>query len=317
MKHIKQVMIRNIEVIDAPRLLYFKRQSSLNMSYDLEGSLINKNRSFPTLKYILKSLSPYSQNDHYLWSNKIIIDAVIRSVKIYNGFIWEIAELYSRNSSISIAEKAIHQMCDLAASNGAFQVAIRLPAESPLYNSLVNLGFSMVQREITLQASCSCKTVVDISKVHTLGELRREAPADLFSVYQMHVKTSPKKFNSIRILNFNDWQKNINNINNSSQKFVYEEKGSIEASIEIATVEKNLLVKFDCSLIDKPKIRELIATILTSGCGSHVRTLIPQHNQAIFEAFRESGFIVTQKYEVFYKKMKMPVTLKPKVVLSA
>jgi hypothetical protein len=46
-------------------------------------------------------------------------------------------------------------------------------------------------------------------------------------------------------------------------------------------------------------------------------TLIPEHNQVIFEAFRESGFVVSQKYQVFYKKVKIPVTLKPKVVVSA
>jgi|TARA_B100001971_G_C18209502_1_gene549738 hypothetical protein len=310
-------MIRNIEVIDAPRLLYFKHQSSLNMLYDFEGSLTNTNRSFSALKYIFKSLSPYSHNDHYLWSNKTKIDAVIRSVKIHNGFIWHIAELYSRNSSLSVAEKTIHKICDLAASNGAYQVKIRLPAESPLYNSLINLGFVMVQKEISLQLSSSFKTVVDIPKVHTLGELRPETSADLFSIYQMHLKTSPKKLNSIRILNFNDWLNNSKNINNSSQKFVYEEKGSITASIEIAIVEKTRLVKFDCSLIDKPKIKELIATILTSGYGSCVRTLIPEHNQVIFEAFRESGFVVNQKYQVFYKKIKMPVTFKPKVIVSA
>ena len=133
----------------------------------------------------------------------------------------------------------------------------------------------------------------------------------------MHLKISPEKLNSIRILNFNDWLDNTKNINNSSQKFVYEEKDSIVASIEIATVEKNLLVKFDCSLIDKQKIKELIATILDSGYGSRVRTLIPEHNQVIFEAFRESGFVVKQKYNVFYKKIKIPVTLKPKVIVSA
>ena len=310
-------MIRNIEVIDAPRLLYFKHQSSLNMLYDFEGSLTNTNRSFPVLKYIFKSLSPYSHSDHYLWSNKTIIDAVIRSVKMHNGFIWYVSELYSRNSSTSVAEKAIHKMCDLAASNGAYQVKMRLPAESQLYNSLINLGFAMVQKEISLQLSSSFKTVVDIPKVHTLGELRPETPADLFSIYQMHLKTSPKKLNLIRILNFNDWLNSSQNINDSSQKFVYEEKGSIEASIEIATVEKIRLVKFNCSLIDKPKIKELIATILTSGYGSCVRTLIPEHNQVIFEAFRESGFVVSQKYQVFYKKIKMPVTLKPKVIVSA
>ena len=310
-------MIRNIEVIDAPRLLYFKHQSSLNMLYDFEGSLTNTNTSFPALKYIFKSLSPYSHNDHYLWSNKTIIDAVIRSVKIHNGLIWHVAELYSRNSSLSVSEKAIHKMCDLAASNGAYQVKVRLPAESPLYNPLINLGFTMVEKEIFLQLNCSFKTIVDIPKVHTLGELRRETPADLFSIYQMHLKISPEKLNSIRILNFNDWLDNTKNINNSSQKFVYEEKDSIVASIEIATVEKNLLVKFDCSLIDKQKIKELIATILDSGYGSRVRTLIPEHNQVIFDAFRESGFVVKQKYNVFYKKIKIPVTLKPKVIVSA
>ena len=304
-------MIRNLNPIFLPSLIYFKREEITNISYNFLSPLDNDRYNL-SIKNILKNIMPLkNKSSYFLDINKFMIKSVINIKKSNNDYIWIINEFHIRINEFNNMIIPLEKLFALAASNGAYKIFITVEEEekNKYTKFLYDLDFILHDEKLSL--SKKIITSKNKNKIN-FDNLRNINSSDQFNIYQMLSKKSNDNFSEEIPINFNQWLKDQKIKEDISKLMIFEENSEIKSFIEITNKDNMDYVNFIFFTNNKKKIVEIINATITKLKISNCYTIISSKNETLLNCLINEGFQVNKKYQTLYKNIKLPIKLEKK-----
>ena len=303
-------MIRNLNPIFLPSLIFFKREEIINISYNFLSPLDNDKYNL-SIKNIMKNvMSLENKSFYFLNVNKFMIESVINIEKNNNNYIWIIKEFHIKINEFSNMIISLEKLFSIAASKGAYKIFITIEENKLEYTKILNnLDFNLHDEKLSL--SKKFITSKNKNKIN-LDKLRNMNSSDQFNIYQMLSKKSKDNFSEELPINFNQWLKDQKIKEDIAKLMIFEENSEIKSFIEITNKDNMDYVNFIFFTNNKKKIVEIINTTITKLKISNCYTIISSKNETLLNCLINEGFQVNKKYQTLYKNIKLPIKLEKK-----
>ena len=302
-------MIRNLNPIYLPALIFFNQKQTTNISYNFLSTSDNNNCNL-SIKKIMGNLI-YSRNNsaYFLDVNKYMIKSIINIEKSNNNCIWNINEFHTKINKFGNMVISLEKLFSIAASNGAYRIFITHEKDKLKYTEILNnLDFNFYDEKLSL--SKKINTSKSKSKIN-YDNLRHIHSSDQFYIYQMLSKNT-YSFSEELPINFNEWINDQKTKKHTSKLMVFEEKSGIKSYIEITNKDNHDYVNFNFFTNNNNKIIEIINTTIEKLEISNCYTLTSTKNKTLLNCLINEGFQVNKKYQTLYKNIKLPIKLEKK-----